>query len=106
MPIDMVTGSSGLVGSEAARLFAANGSRVVGIDNDMRSTFFGAEASTRPTRNALIESLGDGYIHVDADIRDAAAIDELFSTYGSDIDAVIHTASQPSHDWAAREPMT
>ena len=102
----IVTGSAGLVGSEAARFYAHAGHLVVGIDNDMRSQFFGAEASTRPTRDALIESLGERYLHKDTDIRDAVAVDALFSTYGSDVYAVIHTASQPSHDWAAREPST
>ena len=106
MQVVIVTGSSGLVGSEAARFFASAGSLVVGLDNDMRAHFFGADASTRPTRDALVQSLADRYIHVESDIRDAKTVDELFSTYGRDIAAVIHAASQPSHDWAAREPMT
>ena len=59
MSIAIVTGSAGLIGSEAARHFATQGLTVVGIDNDMRSEFFGAEASTQWQRNTLIEELGD-----------------------------------------------
>jgi CDP-paratose 2-epimerase len=101
----IVTGSAGLIGSQAVRRFAKQGSRVVGIDNDMRAQFFGTEASTKKTRNGLITNIR-GYEHHDLDIRDACAIAELFKGHGSQIDAIVHTASQPSHDWAARDPQT
>jgi CDP-paratose 2-epimerase len=101
----LVTGSAGLIGSEAVRLFAARGFSVVGIDNDLRRRFFGDEASTEWNRR-LLEAEVRGYRHVDADIRDARAIDALFAEYGSGIAAVVHAAAQPSHDWAAREPFT
>ena len=104
MSIAIVTGSAGLIGSEAARHFAAQGLTVVGIDNDMRSEFFGAEASTQWQRNTLIEELGDKYVHVDCDIRDNDAIEKLFAKYGTDIKLIVHTAAQPSHDWAAKDP--
>ena len=78
---------------------------MVGIDNDMRQQFFGAEASTGKTRDELIKNV-PGYEHHSIDIRDAGKISDLFKKYGSDIKAIIHTASQPSHDWAAREPQT
>src|SRR5256886_4399732 len=101
----IVTGSAGLIGSETVRRFAKEGVQVVGIDNDMRAQFFGAEASTKKTRDNLIANVR-GYDHHDLDIRDASAIAELFKSYSGKIDAIVHTASQPSHDWAAREPQT
>ena len=105
MNIALITGSAGLIGSCAARFFHDKGYRVVGIDNDMRRYFFGDEASTRWNRRALEDRLPN-YTHHEADIRDAAALGAVFATYGSDIRIVIHTAAQPSHDWAAREPVT
>ncbi|HEV2096104.1 MAG TPA: NAD-dependent epimerase/dehydratase family protein [Chthoniobacterales bacterium] len=101
----IVTGSAGLIGSETVERFARDGYRVVGIDNDMRSRFFGAEASTRRTRDHLIETIR-GYEHHEIDIRDALAVADLFARHGKTIAAVIHTAAQPSHDWAARDPQT
>jgi len=104
MSIAIVTGSAGLIGSEASRHFANQGLTVIGIDNDMRSELFGAEASTRWQQQALQQELGDRYVHVSADIRDDATIDRLFAKYATDIKLVVHTAAQPSHDWAARDP--
>lgn len=106
MSVAIITGSAGLVGSEAATFFAQQGMDVVGVDNDMRRTFFGDDASTRWNRQRLEDSLGDRYQHVTADIRDDAAIDDLFARYKNDIKLVVHTAAQPSHDWAARAPKT
>ena len=104
MTVAIVTGSAGLIGSEAAAYFAGQGMHVVGIDNDMRRTFFGDEASTRWNQARLAERLGARYEHHDVDIRDAAAIEALFRRFAGDIGLVIHTAAQPSHDWAARDP--
>ena len=101
----IVTGSAGLIGSETVKHFASDGYRVIGIDNDMRSRFFGAEASTQKTRDQLVQTV-PAYEHHDLDIRDANGMLELFKTHGSDIAAVVHTAAQPSHDWAARDPQT
>ena len=105
MGIALVTGSAGLIGSEAVRLFADKGLDVVGVDNDMRQTFFGASASTAANRRRLEADVGR-YSHVDADIRDTAAMERLFAGHGNAIVAVVHTAAQPSHDWAARDPTT
>lgn len=105
MSLLIVTGSAGLVGSEAARFFSEAGWEVVGIDNDMRSRFFGPEASTARNR-ARLEAELPGYRHVALDIRDRDAIEGLFARYGGAIGAVIHAAAQPSHDWAARDPHT
>jgi CDP-paratose 2-epimerase len=101
----IVTGSAGLIGSETVRRFAKEGARVVGIDNDMRARFFGKEASTKKTRDDLIANV-PRYEHCDLDIRDASAVAELFQRHRGKIDAIVHTASQPSHDWAARDPHT
>ena len=106
MGVAVITGSTGLVGSEAARHFARLGMDIVGIDNDMRATFFGAEASTAWQRGRLEQELGRRYRHNDCDIRDAAAIDRIFAAHGRQVALVIHAAAQPSHDWAAREPVT
>src|SRR4030095_6389295 len=101
----IVTGSAGLIGSETVRRFAKEGARVVGIDNDLRARFFGAEGSTKKTRDNLIANVR-GYDRQYLDIRDASAVAELFKRYRGKIDAIVHTASQPSHDWAARDPQT
>src|ERR1700712_1941890 len=99
----IVTGSAGLIGSETVKHFAKEGQRVVGIDNDMRSRFFGAEASTRTTRDQLVQTVRN-YEHHDIDIRDAEAVRYVFKKHARDVAAVVHTAAQPSHDWAARDP--
>jgi CDP-paratose 2-epimerase len=104
MKLILVTGSAGLIGSESVRFFCKKGYTVVGIDNNMRQVFFGAEASTEWNRQRLSEEFGDRYIHHQADIRDQEAITEIFKTYNTDIELIIHTAAQPSHDWAAKDP--
>lgn len=104
MSIAIITGSAGLIGSEATDFFAQKGFDIVGIDNDMRQFFFGAEASTQWNKNRLQEKLGKQYIHYDIDIRDRDAVDQLFRRYQQDVSVIIHTAAQPSHDWAARDP--
>jgi CDP-paratose 2-epimerase len=101
----IVTGSAGLIGSETVKHYAHGGLRVVGIDNDMRSQFFGAEASTKSMLDELVKALPE-YEHYDLDIRDAKAVNELFTAHWGNIRAVIHAAAQPSHDWAARDPQT
>jgi CDP-paratose 2-epimerase len=106
MKIVLVTGSNGLVGSESVRFFCERGFTVVGIDNNMRKDFFGEEASTEWNRCQLLEKYGNRYKHHNVDIRDARQIANIFNTYSKDIDLVIHAAAQPSHDWAARNPIT
>ena len=104
MSIAIITGSAGLIGSEAATFFAQQGLDIVGIDNDMRRIFFGEDASTIWNRQRLEQNLGSQYTHIEVDIRDEEAIKKIFQQYGSNIALVIHTAAQPSHDWAARDP--
>jgi len=105
MNMALITGSAGLIGSESARFFAEKGFLVLGIDNDMRKYFFGEEASTAWNVERL-ERDCEGYMHHNADIRDEEAMKGIFKEYGPDIRLIIHAAAQPSHDWAAREPMT
>jgi CDP-paratose 2-epimerase len=102
----IVTGSTGLIGQEAVRRLAAEGYSVVGIDNDLRAYFFGPEASTAWARHRLQEELGSRYGHVTADIRDLDVLETVFVERGTDIRVIVHAAAQPSHDWAAREPLT
>lgn len=101
----IITGAAGLIGSESVRFFCEKGFRVVGIDNDMRSYFFGSEASTTWNGTAL-EKEFENFKLESVDIRDYSAISKIFDKYNSDIELIIHTAAQPSHDWAANEPFT
>lgn len=105
MNIALITGSAGLIGAEAVRFFSNKGFKVVGIDNDMRKEFFGEEASTKWSREKLESDIID-YVHHNADIRDRTAMENIFKRYGAEIKLVIHTAAQPSHDWAAKDPFT
>lgn len=103
MSVAIVTGSAGLIGSEAVQVFSNLGMDIVGIDNDMRKVFFGEEASTEWNRNRLQAKI-KSYTHFDVDIRDYEKINEIFHYYGKSIKLIIHTAAQPSHDWAAQDP--
>ena len=106
MTIILVTGSAGLIGSESVRFFCDRGFTVLGIDNNMRQVFFGAEASTEWNRDLLLEHYSDRYIHHNVDIRNHEAISQIFKQYNTDISLIIHTAAQPSHDWAVKDPYT
>ncbi len=105
MKIALITGSAGLIGSEAVNFFSSRFDLIIGIDNNLRQYFFGEGSSTEWNRRRLEETLPN-YKHYSPDIRDAAALEQLFSEYGADIRLILHTAAQPSHDWAAREPFT
>src|SRR5258708_33273884 len=106
MPVVIVTGAAGLIGSEAVEFFCGLGMDVVGIDNGMRRQFFGDEASTAWNRSLLESRFPDQYRHLSIDVRDQHTIDRVFAEYDTTITLVVHTAAQPSHDWAAREPLT
>jgi CDP-paratose 2-epimerase len=101
----LITGSAGLIGSQSVDFFHNKGYHIIGIDNNMRSYFFGENASTELTKNALVEKYKN-YTHYDYDIRNYSDVEKIFKQYGSDIKIVIHAAAQPSHDWAAKEPIT
>lgn len=103
MSVVLVTGSSGLVGAETVRKFCSLGFEVVGIDNNLRSYFFGADGDTVKVQTSMISSLHK-FIHFDFDIRDKSQLAKVFSHFGKSIELVVHSAAQPSHDWAARDP--
>src|SRR4051812_18704 len=106
VPTAIITGSGGLIGSESVLHFAGRGYTVVGLENDMRSRFFGAEASTRRMSEVLHERLPDEFLHEEIDIRDADGVERIFAKHAGEIELIVHTAAQPSHDWAAQEPQT
>ncbi|BBO88320.1 NAD-dependent epimerase/dehydratase family protein [Desulfosarcina ovata] len=105
MPIVIITGSAGLIGSQTATFFHEKGFDVIGVDNNLRKTFFGEDACTLWNRYRLERNLSR-YRHITADIRDTDAINTLFSEHGKNIACVVHCAAQPSHDWAANDPFT
>jgi CDP-paratose 2-epimerase len=105
MAVAVVTGSGGLIGSESVRHLAETGWDVIGLENDLRAQFFGPDASTSQVSHELVEGYPDFRWH-EIDIRDADAVDSAFNSEGGRIELVIHTAAQPSHDWAARDPQT
>jgi CDP-paratose 2-epimerase len=105
MAIAIITGSGGLIGSESVRYFAEQGFDVIGLENDMRSRFFGPSASTTPTSERLVQEV-DSFRWEQIDIRDADGVSALFARHARDIELIVHTAAQPSHDWAASDPQT
>jgi CDP-paratose 2-epimerase len=104
MSVAVITGSAGLVGSEAARYFAGLGFDVAGIDNDLRAYFFGPEASTDWNRKRLVAEV-KSYTHYSLDVRDESGVGQLFARHGRQIGLVVHAAGQPSHHWASLEPL-
>lgn len=103
MKTALITGSAGLIGSEAVKFFANKGFRIIGIDNNARKYFFGPGASIAWNLRRLKKQIKN-YIHFDIDIRNKRKIDEILKKHKPDL--IIHTAAQPSHDWAAKEPLT
>ena len=102
MNIALITGSAGLVGSETVEFISNKFDLVVGIDNDMRAEFFGQEASNQWNKNRLLQKIKN-YRHHDVDIRDKASLEKIFVEIGNDIGLIVHTAAQPSHDFAAKD---
>ena len=105
MAVAVVTGSGGLVGSESVQRLVESGWEVIGLENDLRAEFFGPEASTALVSSELEQRYG-AFRWLKTDIRDVDAVDRAFASAGRRIELVVHTAAQPSHDWAAREPQT
>ncbi|MEJ2012628.1 MAG: NAD-dependent epimerase/dehydratase family protein [Anaerolineales bacterium] len=97
----LVTGSSGLIGSEAVVYFDGLGFKVSGVDNNMRADFFGPKGDTTWNRDRLLATC-QNFNHIDLDIRDREAVDRLFSQ--NNYELIVHAAAQPSHDLAARRP--
>jgi len=105
MNIALISGSAGLIGSEAVEFLSEKFDLLIGIDNDMRAYFFGKDASTVWNNDRLKEKIRN-YKSYNIDIRELKSLEKVFGEYGKDIKLVLHTAAQPSHDWAAKEPQT
>jgi CDP-paratose 2-epimerase len=106
MPTAIISGSGGLIGSESVRRLVETGYDVVGLENDMRAAFFGRSASTAHTTETLAERYPDEFRSIEIDIRDAEGVSRIFAERSAEIELVVHTAAQPSHDWAASDPQT
>ena len=103
MSVVLITGSCGLVGSESVEFFISKGFDVIGIDNNSRSEFFGKDGDISWIRNNLIKSYKN-YKHKNTDIRNYSALEKIFQKYKNSIKLIIHSAAQPSHDWAKKRP--
>ena len=101
MKFILITGASGLIGSECSEFFLDRGFKIIGIDNNSRKKFFGRNGSITKRKNQLLTN--KNYLHFDLDIRNKKRIDEIFSKYKSKIDCIVHCAAQPSHDWAVKD---
>ena len=106
MPTAIVTGSGGLIGSETVSYFVEAGYDVIGFENDMRAQFFGPTASTSQQTAQLAAKYADAFESLAIDIRDFEAVSRVFASRRRDLSLVVHTAAQPSHDWAASDPLT
>jgi CDP-paratose 2-epimerase len=106
LPVALITGSGGLIGSESVQHFVQAGYEVIGLENDMRARFFGADASTAYTTDVLTQRYPDEFRSLEIDIRNADRVMAIFREHAAQIEIVIHTAAQPSHDWAASDPQT
>jgi CDP-paratose 2-epimerase len=103
MSVSIVTGSSGLIGSQTCKFLSEQGLEVVGIDNNLREYFFGKDGSTLWNLEVMKKSI-PRFSHFPLDIRDQEGMFSLFKKFGKSLELVVHTAAQPSHDWAVREP--
>jgi CDP-paratose 2-epimerase len=103
MSVVLVTGSCGLVGSESVKFFISKGFDVVGIDNNSRLKFFGKDGDIRDIKNNLVKFYKK-YSHQNIDIRNYSGLEKIFKKYKNSIKLIIHSAAQPSHDWAKRKP--
>ena len=104
MSVVLITGSSGLVGSESVNFFSKKGFDVIGIDNDLRKHFFGKESSTKSVKNKLIKS-NKNFNSLNIDIRNYKALEKIFKKYNKSISLIIHCAAQPSHDYGKNFPI-
>lgn len=103
--VALITGSAGLIGSESVEFFSSKFDLVIGIDNNLREYFFGMDGSTIWNQERLQEKF-ENYLHNNIDIRNIEDLEGIFKKYNTNVRLIIHTAAQPSHDWAAREPFT
>ncbi len=103
MKIALITGSCGLVGSEASIFFSKKNFKVLGIDNNSRKFFFGKDGDISWIKNKLKRKLLN-YSHFNTDIRNYKHLEKIFKKYKKNIKVIIHAAAQPSHDWAKNKP--
>ena len=104
MSIILITGSSGLVGSESVNFFSKKGFDVVGIDNDLRKVFFGNEASTNKIKKDLIKN-NKRFKSYNTDIRNYNGLEKIYKKFKKNISLIIHCAAQPSHDYGKNFPI-
>tara|TARA_Y100000590_G_scaffold33501_1_gene36749 strand:- start:2060 stop:3106 length:1047 start_codon:yes stop_codon:yes gene_type:complete len=104
MSIVIITGSGGLVGAESVKFFSKKFSKVIGIDNNMRAYFFGKNGSVKKNIISLKKNVKN-YTHHNIDIRNLSKIKKIFKKYRSKTKFIIHSAAQPSHDWAVNGPL-
>ena len=104
MAVVLITGSSGLVGSESVNFFCKKGFDVIGIDNNLRKFFFGAEGSTLWVRNSLLKK-NKRFKNFNVDIRNYDKLSKIFQRYKKQITLIIHCAAQPSHDYGKNYPV-
>ena len=98
----LITGSAGLVGSEAAKYFHNKGFLVFGVDDISRGKFFGPKGSSGKNLKKLQENLGSSYFHHYVNVKNYIDLENIFKKNKFDI--IIHTAGQPSHDWSGKHP--
>jgi len=104
MSVVLITGSTGLIGSEAVNFFCKKGFDVVGIDNNLRKFFFGEDGSTTWIKNKLLKS-NKNFTNFSVDIRNFNNLNKIFRKYSRYINLVIHCAAQPSHDYGKSHPL-
>jgi len=104
MSVVLITGSSGLIGSETVSFFCEKGFDVIGLDNDYRKIFFGNISSTISVKNTLNKKFKN-YKHINLDIRNNKGLIKIFKKYKKNIQLIIHSAAQPSHDYAKDFPL-
>ena len=104
MSLALITGSSGLVGSEAVNFFSKKGFDVIGIDNNLRKFFFGRDGSTLWIKNELLKN-NKNFKTFSCDIRNYSSLEKIFKKYSKKISLIIHCAAQPSHDYGKNFPI-
>ena len=104
MSIVLITGSSGLVGSESVNFFSKRGFSIIGIDNNLRTFFFGNEGSTNKIKNDLLKN-NKNFKNYNTDIRNYRALEKIYKRYKKNISLIIHCAAQPSHDYGKNFPI-
>tara|TARA_B100001971_G_C18248902_1_gene576553 strand:+ start:1011 stop:2063 length:1053 start_codon:yes stop_codon:yes gene_type:complete len=104
MSIALITGSSGLIGSESVDFFCKKGFDVIGIDNNLRKFFFGNDGSTTWIKNRLIKK-NKNFKSLSIDIRNYSGLEKIFKKYKKNISLIIHCAAQPSHDYGKNFPV-